>query len=164
MATSKDEMISMIEKMSETVAATQWFRVRNDELRECLKHISVGASRYDGVGVRSGIGDSTAQKVLKREDIETEIRINERAIRDRLSHHSRLSRVMAEVLDQDERTVIWARYADKLVWDRVVRVAKRSRTACFKIESEGMEKLCRAWDLKQEEREREERKNESEGL
>ena len=153
MATSKKDMIKTIEKMSETVAATQWFRTRNDELRDCLKHISVSATRYDAVGGRSGIGDSTGQKVVKREDIEKEILINERAIRDRLSHHSQLSRVMAEALDQDERAVIWGRYADRLPWDRVVRVAKKARTACFQIEKTGMEKLCRAWDKMLEEKE-----------
>jgi len=151
-ATSKKEMIKLIEKMSETVAATQWFRARNDELRECLKHISVSATRYDSVGGHSGPGDSTGQKVLKRADIEEEIKINERAIRDRLSHHSQLSRVMAEALDQDERAVIWARYGDRLPWDRVARAAKKARTACFRIEKEGMEKLCIAWDLKHEEK------------
>ena len=158
MATSKREMIRMIEKMSETVAATQWFRARNDELRECLRHISVGAARYDSVGGHSGPGDSTGQKVLKRADIEEEIKINERIIRGRLSHHSQLSRVMAEALDQDERAVIWARYYDKLPWDRVAREAKKARTACFRIEKKGMAKLCAAWDRMQEEREREVRK------
>lgn len=151
MATSKKEMIKMIEKMSETVAATQWFRARNDELRECLKHISVSASRYDSVGGRTGPGDSTGQKVLKREDIEEEIRINERAIRWRLAHHSALSRVMAEALDQDERAVIWARYADRLPWERVAKAAKIARTTCFRLEKEGMAKLCECWDRKKEE-------------
>lgn len=151
MATTKKEMIKMIEKMSETVAATQWFRARNDELRECLKHISVGSPRYDSVGGRTGPGDSTGQKVLKREDIEEEIKINERAIRGRLAHHSALSRVMAEVLDQDERAVIWARYADRLPWERVAKVAKIARTTCFRLEKEGMAKLCEDWDKRKEE-------------
>lgn len=153
MATSRGEMIKLIEKMSETVAATQWFRARNDELRACLDHISVGATRYDSVGGRSGIGDSTAKKVVKREDIETEIKLNEKAIRDRLSHHALLSLVMGESLSQDERTVIWARHGDRLPWDRVVKVTKMARTACFKVEKEGMAKLCLAWDKKMEEKE-----------
>ena len=156
MATSKGEMIALIEKMSETVAATEWFQARNAELKDCLDHVSVSSVRFDRVGGRSGVRDSAAEEVLKREDIEAEIKINERAIRERLSHHAQLSLVMGEVLSHDERTVIWARHADKLPWDRVAWVSKRARTACFMIEKDGMEKLCRAWDRAQEEKKKKE--------
>lgn len=143
--TTREEMIHLIEKMGETLAATEWFRERNDELRESLKHISVSAVRYDAVGGKSGLGDSTAGKVLQRADMETEIRKNEDAIRDRLSLHAALSLAMAEVLDADERTILWARYAEHLPWDRVARKARLSRTACFRKEKEGLEKLCEVW-------------------
>lgn len=144
--TTKKEMVHLIGQMAETLEMTQWFRARNEELRKGLKDISLSAVQYDGVGGRSGHGDSTAEKVLKRAEAEERIRINERAIRDRLRLHSDLSLVMAETLDQDERTIIWAKYAEHLVWDRVARKARLSRTACFRKEAEGMEKLCRAWD------------------
>lgn len=148
--TTKEEMKQLIGQMAETLEMTQWFRARNEELRKSLRDISLSAVQYDAVGGRSGHGDSTAEKVLKRAEAEERIRINERAIRDRLRLHSDLSLVMAETLDQDERTIIWAKHAEHLVWDRVARKARLSRTACFRKESEGMEKLCRAWDERKE--------------
>ena len=146
MATKREEMVRLIAKMSDTVEATRWLKARNDELKLCLQHISVGAVRYDTVGGRTGPGDPVSDKVVKREDIEMEIRINERAISDRLSHHALLSLVMAETLTEDERKVIWARHGEKLPWERVARAANKARTACFKLEREGMAKLCAAWD------------------
>lgn len=148
--TSKKEMARLIEQMSETSAATQWFRERNEELLRGLKDVSLSAVRYDAVGGRSGHGDSTAAKVLQRAEIEERLRQNERAIRRRLSLHASLSLIMAEVLDQDERTILWAKYAEHLGWERVARKARLSRTACFRKEKEGMEKLCRAWDERKE--------------
>lgn len=144
--TSKEEMGRLIEQMSETLAATQWFRERNEELLRGLKDVSLSAVRYDAVGGRSGHGDSTAAKVLQRAEIEELLRQNERTIRRRLSLHASLSLIMAEVLDQDERTILWAKYAEHLGWERIARKARLSRTACFQKEKEGMEKLCRAWD------------------
>lgn len=148
--TTKEEMKQLIGQMAETLEMTQWFRARNEELRKSLRDISLSAVQYDAVGGRSGHGDSTAEKVLKRAEAEERIRINERAIRDRLRLHSDLSLVMAETLDQDERTIIWAKHAEHLVWDRVARKARLSRTACFRKEAEGMEKLCRAWEERKE--------------
>lgn len=148
--TTKKEMAHLIGQMAETLEMTQWFRERNEELRKSLRDISLSAVQYDAVGGRSGHGDSTAEKVLKRAEAEERIRINERAIRDRLRLHSDLSLVMAETLDQDERTIIWAKHAEHLVWDRVARKVRLSRTACFRKEAEGMEKLCRAWDARKE--------------
>lgn len=148
--TSKEEMGRLIEQMSETLAATQWFRERNEELLRGLKDVSLSAVRYDAVGGRSGHGDSTAEKVLKRAETEERIRTNERAIRDRLRLHSDLSLVMAEALTTEERTIIWGKHAERLAWERVARKARLSRTACFRKEAEGMEKLCRAWDERKE--------------
>lgn len=148
--TTKKEMARLIEQMADTPEATQWLRERNEAMRRSLRDISLSAVRYDAVGGRSGHGDSTAEKVLKRAEVEECIRINERAIRDRLRLHSDLSLVMAETLDQDERTIIWAKYAEHLGWERIARKARLSRTACFLKEKEGMEKLCRAWDERKE--------------
>lgn len=148
--TTKKEMARLIEQMADTPEATQWLRERNEAMRRSLRDISLSAVQYDAAGGRSGHGDSTAEKVLKRAEVEERIRINERAIRDRLRLHSDLSLVMAETLDQDERTIIWAKYAEHLVWDRVARKARLSRTACFRKEAEGMEKLCRVWDERKE--------------
>ena len=130
--TSKEEMGRLIEQMSETLAATQWFRERNEELLRGLKDVSLSAVRYDAVGGRSGHGDSTAAKVLQRAEIEELLRQNERTIRRRLSLHASLSLIMAEVLDQDERTILWAKYAEQLGWERIARKARLSRTACFR--------------------------------
>ena len=86
----------------------------------------------------------------KRGNAQERIRTNERAIRDRLRLHSDLSLVMAEALTTEERTIIWGKHAERLAWDRVARKARLSRTACFRKEAEGMEKLCRAWDERKE--------------
>ena len=150
--TSKKEMARLIEQMSETSAATQWFRERNEELLRGLKDVSLSAVRYDAVGGRSGHGDSTAAKVLKRAEVEECIRINERAIRDRLRLHSDLSLVMAETLDQDERTIIWAKYAEHLPWWRIERITFKSISSCKRLANSGMEKLCDAWDRKKEQK------------
>lgn len=150
--TSKEEMGRLIEQMSETLAATQWFRERNEELLRGLKDVSLSAVRYDAVGGRSGHGDSTAAKVLQRAEVEECIRINERAIRDRLRLHSDLSLVMAETLDQDERTIIWAKYAEHLPWWRIERITFKSISSCKRLANSGMEKLCDAWDRKKEQK------------
>ena len=150
--TSKEEMGRLIEQMSETLAATQWFRERNEELLRGLKDVSLSAVRYDAVGGRSGHGDSTAAKVLQRAEVEECIRINERAIRDRLRLHSDLSLVMAETLGQDERTIIWAKYAEHLPWWRIERITFKSISSCKRLANSGMEKLCDAWDRKKEQK------------
>lgn len=150
--TSKKEMARLIEQMSETSAATQWFRERNEELLRGLKDVSLSAVRYDAVGGRSGHGDSTAAKVLQRAEIEERLRQNERAIRRRLSLHASLSLIMAEVLDQDERTIIWAKYAEHLPWWRIERITFKSISSCKRLANSGMEKLCDAWDRKKEQK------------
>ena len=83
-------------------------------------------------------------------DIEAEIKINERAIRDRLSHHSMLSRVMAEALNEEERKIIWAKYAEKYPWWRIEKIMYKSISSCKRIEDAGMKKLCYVWDKKKE--------------
>lgn len=148
--TTKKEMARLIEQMADTPEATQWLRERNEAMRRSLRDISLSAVQYDTAGGRSGHGDSTAEKVLKRAETEERIRTNERAIRDRLRLHSDLSLVMAEALTTEERTIIWGKHAERLAWDRVARKARLSRTACFRKEAEGMEKLCRAWDERKE--------------
>lgn len=102
--TTKKEMARLIEQMADTPEATQWLRERNEAMRRSLRDISLSAVQYDAVGGRSGHGDSTADKVLKRAETEERIRTNERAIRDRLRLHSDLSLVMAEALTTEERT------------------------------------------------------------
>lgn len=148
--TTKKEMARLIEQMADTPETTQWLRERNEAMRRSLRDISLSAVQYDAVGGRSGHGDSTAEKVLKRAETEERIRTNERAIRDRLRLHSDLSLVMAEALTAEERTIIWGKHAEHLVWERVARKARLSRTACFRKEAKGMEKLCRAWDERKE--------------
>lgn len=148
--TTKKEMVRLIEQMADTPEATQWLRERNEAMRRSLRDISLSAVQYDAAGGRSGHGDSTAEKVLKRAETEERIRTNERAIRDRLRLHSDLSLVMAEALTTEERTIIWGKHAERLAWDRVARKARLSRTACFRKGAEGMEKLCRAWDERKE--------------
>lgn len=105
--TSKKEMARLIAQMADTPETTQWLRERNEAMRRSLRDISLSAVQYDAVGGRSGHGDSTAEKVLKRAETEERIRTNERAIRDRLRLHSDLSLVMAEALTAEERTIIW---------------------------------------------------------
>lgn len=61
-------------------------------------------------------------------------------------------KIMAEALTAEERTIIWGKHAEHLAWERVARKARLSRTACFRKEAEGMEKLCRAWDEKEKEK------------
>ena len=152
--TTKKEMARLIEQMADTPETTQWLRERNEAMRRSLRDISLSAVQYDAAGGRSGHGDSTAEKVLKRAETEERIRTNERAIRDRLRLHSDLSLVMAEALTTEERTIIWGKHAERLAWDRVSRKARLSRTACFRKEAEGMEKLCRAWDVHKEKEEK----------
>lgn len=121
--TTKKEMARLIEQMADTPETTQWLRERNEAMRRSLRDISLSAVQYDAAGGRSGHGDSTAEKVLKRAETE-------------------------------ERTIIWGKHAERLAWDRVARKARLSRTACFRKEAEGMEKLCRAWDVHKEKEEK----------
>ena len=150
--TSKKEMARLIAQMADTPETTQWLRERNEAMRRSLRDISLSAVQYDAAGGRSGHGDSTAEKVLKRAEVEECIRINERAIRDRLRLHSDLSLVMAETLDQDERTIIWAKYAEHLPWWRIERITFKSISSCKRLANSGMEKLCDAWDRKKEQK------------
>ena len=161
--TTKKEMARLIEQMADTPETTQWLRERNEAMRRSLRDISLSAVQYDAAGGRSGHGDSTAEKVLKRAETEERIRTNERAIRDRLRLHSDLSLVMAEALTTEERTIIWGKHAERLAWDRVARKARLSRTACFRKEAEGMEKLCRAWDVHKEKEEKQQQEKINEG-
>lgn len=64
--TTKKEMARLIEQMADTPEATQWLRERNEAMRKSLRDISLSAVQYDAAGGRSGHGDSTAEKVLKR--------------------------------------------------------------------------------------------------
>lgn len=150
--TTKKEMARLIEQMADTPETTQWLRERNEAMRRSLRDISLSAVQYDAVGGRSGHGDSTAAKVLERAEIEERLRQNERAIRRRLSLHASLSLIMAEVLDQDERTILWAKYAEHLPWWRIERITFKSISSCKRLANSGMEKLCDAWDRKKEQK------------
>ena len=77
--TTKKEMARLIEQMADTPEATQWLRERNEAMRRSLRDISLSAVQYDAARGRSGHGDSTADKVLKRAETEERIRTNERA-------------------------------------------------------------------------------------
>ena len=150
--TTKKEMARLIAQMADTPETTQWLRERNEAMRRSLRDISLSAVQYDAAGGRSGHGDSTAEKVLKRAETEERIRTNERAIRDRLRLHSDLSLVMAEALTTEERTIIWGKYAEHLPWWRIERITFKSISSCKRLANSGMEKLCDAWDRKKEQK------------
>ena len=148
MATEKKEMIGLIRKMAETTAAVEWYRLRNNELRGALASICLPSAQAEktGGGRQGGHGDPVGMTAIRREEMEEEIRRNMARIEERLAHHARLSALMGEALDQDERAILWARYAERLEWERIARRVKMSRSSCFRAEAAGLRKLCAAWD------------------
>ena len=111
MATEKKEMIGLIRKMAETTAAVEWYRLRNNELRGALASISLPSAQTEktGGGRQGGHSDPVGMTAIRREEMEEEIRRNMARIEERLAHHARLSALMGEALDQDERAILWAR-------------------------------------------------------
>jgi hypothetical protein len=139
-------MEELIRKMAETEASVEWFRIRNAELQKTLQNITVNGPNYGGIGGSSGPGDPVGRTVTDREKMSEEMQINSRSINERLAHFARLSAVMGECLSKDERKVIWAKYGDRLPWERVSRMARMSRSTCIRLADRGMEKLCYGWD------------------
>ena len=155
MATSREDMKELLEKMFDMPAYTAFMRERNDVIRKELQHYSVPTPKYDRVGGRgSGTGDPVSREAENRERRETELRINERAISERMSLHSRLSLIMAETLTDTERQVILAKHEDRLPWWKVGKLMKKGESSCKRIERAAMKKLCAAWDKKKEELEK----------
>lgn len=146
MTTSKKEMAELIRRMAETEASVEWFRQRNEELQKVLQMISANGPNYEGVGGRTGPGDPVGRAVEEREKQMEEMQINSRIMEERMAHFIRLSTVMGECLNQEERKIILAKHGDRLTWDRVARMARMSNSTCRRLEEVGMEKLCRAWD------------------
>ena len=153
MGTTKKDMIRLLRQMGNKKESVVWFQQRNFELRESLNHISITPPQLGGVIVRGGNSDNIGRKVIRREDAEKEIELNERIIERRLGEYAELARVMIDALTEDEKNILWARHAEGLHWDMVAYKTHISRSHCFRLEATGIEKLCRAWDKHLEKKE-----------
>lgn len=146
MGVSKKEMIHLLRQMGNSRESVEWFRQRNAELRETLKDISPASPQMGDTFSGGRKGDSVGRKVARREDLEAEIAINERAIERRLREFSDLARVMQESLTAEEREVLWLRHGERLRWEQVRQKVHASRSKCFRLEEKGLERLCVSWD------------------
>lgn len=146
MGISKKEMIHLLRQMGNRQESVEWFRQRNAELRETLRDISPASPQMGETFSGGRKGDSVGRKVARREDVETEIAINERAIERRLRELSDLARVMQESLTAEEREVLWLRHGERLRWEQVRMKVHASRSKCFRLEEAGLERLCKSWD------------------
>ena len=144
--TEKKEMIHLLRQMGNSRESVEWFRQRNAELRETLKDISPASPQMGETFSGGRKGDSVGRKVARREDLEAEIAINERAIERRLREFSDLARVMQESLTAEERDVLWLRHGERLRWEQVRQKVHASRSKCFRLEEKGLERLCKSWD------------------
>lgn len=160
MGTTKKDMIRLLRQMGNKKESVFWFQQRNLELRESLNHISITPPQLGGVIVRGGNSDNIGRKVIRREDVEKEIELNERIIERRLGEYAELSRVMIDALTDDEKNILWSRHAEGLHWDMVAYKTHISRSHCFRLEATGIEKLCRAWDKHLEKKEEKEGRSE----
>lgn len=144
------QMKGLLAQAGETQDFVKWWKQQNEMLQKSIDDISISPPQLDGVGGRSGISDTVAREVINRERLKESLALNERAIRDRLNLHSRLSLLMAEVLTKDERAVIKAKHWDQKHWWKVEKETKLSRTSCYRHEQKGMKKLQKAWDEAEE--------------
>lgn len=146
MGITKKEMIHLLRQMGNSRESVEWFRQRNAELRDTLKYISAASPQMGETFSGGRKGDSVGRKVARREDVETEIAINERAIERRLREYSDLARVMQESLTAEERDVLWLRHGERLRWEQVRQKVHASRSKCFRLEEKGLERLCVSWN------------------
>lgn len=146
MAVSKKEMIHLLRQMGNSRESVEWFRQRNADLRETMNDISPASPQMGETFSGGRKGDSVGRKVARREDLETKIAINERAIERRMMEFSDLARVMQESLTAEEREVLWLRHGERLRWEQVRQKVHASRSKCFRLEEKGLERLCKSWD------------------
>lgn len=146
MGTTKRDMIRLLRQMGNKKESVEWFKQRNEELRNSLKYITASSPQLGDVLIRGGSADNIGRKVISREKVEKEIENNERVIERRLREYAELARIMLDALTEDEKNVLWSRHAEGVQWDMVARKVHISRSQCFRIEAVGLEKLCRAWD------------------
>ena len=134
----------MLRRMGETRKATEWVRKRNEELYAALQLMTMpgGENRETG---REGMF-SAKQILEQREKIEKEIRQNKNMIEERLQEYAAFTRLMTDVLTEDEKEVLWNRHAERMTWERVARMTRMSRSSCFRAEATGIENLRRAWE------------------
>ena len=144
---TKQDMIRMLRRMGETRKATEWIRKRNDELYAALQMLTmpVGENRETGKDALF----SARQILEQREKLEKEIRQNKKMIEERLQEYAAFTRMMTEVLTEDEKEVLWNRHAERMTWERVARMTRMSRSSCFRAEATGIEKLHSAWEKQQ---------------
>lgn len=146
MLIDKKDMICLLRRMGQNLAAAERYRAINRELREQLRHISMQLPPFGGVRGNGSKGDSIGRRVVQREEMWEEIAQNERLAKSRQGKYSVLEELLFDVLTDKEREVIWLRHAEGLRWEEISRTAFISRSHCFRLEAGGMEKLCRAWD------------------
>ncbi|MCI5678705.1 MAG: hypothetical protein MR278_01780 [Bacteroidales bacterium] len=146
MAVSKKEMIHLLRQMGNSRESVEWFRQRNADLRETMNDISPASPQMGETFSGGRKGDSVGRKVARREDLETKIAINERAIERRMMEFSDLARVIQESLTAEEREVLWLRHGERLRWEQVRQKVHASRSKCFRLEEKGLERLCKSWD------------------
>lgn len=146
MGTTKREMIHLLRQMGDCDNVVKGLQAQNEYLKKVLRDITLPSFGID-TSLRGGVStDRIGAEVVKRDDIYAEIQQNEKEIRNYLCKSAELERLMYRVLTADERTVLFARYIDCLPWDRVERKAKVSRSGCFRLEAEGLRKLCDEWE------------------
>ena len=143
---TKQDMIRLLRKIGETRQAVEWIRKRNDELYAALQNITIAPPQPNGTMRSGGVLDSVGKMMQQREKIEEEIRLNKKIIEERLREYAAFTRLMTEVLTEDEKNVLWNRHAERMTWDRVARVTKISRSGCFRAEATGIETLRKAWE------------------
>ena len=144
---TKQDMIRLLRRMGEARKATGWIKKRNEELYAVLQMITMPAGEQRESGKE---GVFSAKQILEqREKIEKEIRQNKNMIEERLQEYAVFTRLMTEVLSEDEKEVLWNRHAERMTWERVARMTRLSRSSCFRAEATGIETLRRAWEKQQ---------------
>lgn len=157
---TKQDMIRLLRKMGETRRAVDWVKKRNEELYAALQSLTIPSLQPNGDGRSYSVADSVRQMILQREKIEEEIKENKKVIEDRLQEYAAFTRMMTEVLTEDEKNVLWNRHAERMTWDRVARVTRMSRSSCFRAEATGIEALRKAWEKAQKTKDKESEKKE----
>ncbi len=81
-----------------------------------------------------------------REEVNLAIRMNERVLIQRCRKRADFLKIIDENLTGAEFKVIQLRHIKGQQWKDVVRNMEMCRSNCFRLESEGMEKLRREWE------------------
>lgn len=145
---TKQDMIRLLRKMGETKRAANWIKKRNEELYAALQAVTMPLTKRENEISEEG-RKAVKQMLLEQERIEAEIKENKRMMEERLQQYAAFTRMMTEVLTEDEKNVLWSRHAERMTWDRVARETKISRSGCFRAEATGIETLRRAWEKQQ---------------